>query len=223
MDRGGGARQGFVMPPLFDHLAVAAASLEDGVAWVHAALGVAPSGGGAHPRMGTHNRLLRIGAGRYLEVIAPDPAAPPPGRRRWFALDTPPPQPRLAGWVVRCADIDRVAAQSPLPLGPVEPATRGSLAWRITIPEDGRPVAGGALPALIEWPAGVNPADSLPETGIELVGLSIAHPEPTRIDAVLHAIGWRGEGGLVRVVEGERPALVAAFATPRGPCRLPPA
>jgi hypothetical protein len=37
--------------------------------------------------MGTHNRLLKLGEGFYLELIAIDPQAPPPGRPRWFGLD----------------------------------------------------------------------------------------------------------------------------------------
>jgi hypothetical protein len=43
-----------------DHLVIAAASLEEGVAWCEATLGVTPGPGGEHPLMGTHNRLLRI-------------------------------------------------------------------------------------------------------------------------------------------------------------------
>jgi hypothetical protein len=46
--------------------------------------------------MGTHNRLLKLGAGRFLEVIAIDPEAPAPGRRRWFDLDAPFMRQRLA-------------------------------------------------------------------------------------------------------------------------------
>jgi hypothetical protein len=43
-----------------DHLVIAAATLEEGVAWCEATLGVTPGPGGKHPLMGTHNRLLSI-------------------------------------------------------------------------------------------------------------------------------------------------------------------
>ncbi len=110
-----------------DHLVVGAQTLEQGVAWCEATLGVTPGPGGRHPLMGTHNRLLRIGAPQfpraYLEIIAVDPEAPPPGRseggaspprgggrdaggghhdapspgrRRWFGLDDPAVQAALA-------------------------------------------------------------------------------------------------------------------------------
>lgn len=78
-----------------DHIVVAARSLEEGSAWVEAALGVKMLPGGKHALMGTHNRVLSIGNGRYLEVIAIDPEAPPPARPRWFGLDEPATRARL--------------------------------------------------------------------------------------------------------------------------------
>ena len=61
-----------------DHLVIAARTLDEGVRWCEATLGVAPGPGGTHPLMGTHNRLLSIAsdefAQAYLEIIAIDPA-----------------------------------------------------------------------------------------------------------------------------------------------------
>src|SRR4051794_29994915 len=67
-----------------DHLVVVAPTLGAGAASVRSALGADPRPGGWHDRMGTHNVLLRLGPDVYLEVIAIDPAARPPGRVRWF-------------------------------------------------------------------------------------------------------------------------------------------
>jgi Glyoxalase-like domain len=58
-----------------DHITVAADTLAAGVAHAEAALGVTIPFGGAHPLMGTHNHLLRLGETLFLEVIAPDPNA----------------------------------------------------------------------------------------------------------------------------------------------------
>src|SRR4051812_15158493 len=71
-----------------DHITVAALTLEQGIAHVRATLGVDVPFGGAHPLMATHNCLMQIGDGVFLEIIAPDPAATPQ-RARWFALDDP--------------------------------------------------------------------------------------------------------------------------------------
>src|SRR5687767_5483712 len=122
---GEGARMDAPTPPAtrLDHLVVAAPTLDRGAAWVEARLGVGCRPGGAHAKMGTHNLLLRLGPAAYLEVIAVDPAAPPPGRPRWFGLDALAPDagPRLAAWVARTDDVAATAAASTVPLGPVEP------------------------------------------------------------------------------------------------------
>jgi hypothetical protein len=113
-----------------DHLVVAARTLDEGARFVADALGVEPVAGGAHPAMGTHNRLVGLWGGAYLEVISIDPQAPTqaPGasastsalastdsaaaaaagrRARLFALDDPGMQARLergpclVHWVAR--------------------------------------------------------------------------------------------------------------------------
>src|SRR5690606_31926871 len=84
-----------------DHRVVTAPTLEQGAAYVENAVGIVPQVGGEHPRMGTHNLVLRLGADVYLEVIAVNPKALPPDRPRWFELDGSLRQPRLATWVDR--------------------------------------------------------------------------------------------------------------------------
>ena len=50
------------MQTALDHLVVAAAGLDAGAAWLEAHLGVPLAPGGKHAAMGTHNRLLKLGA-----------------------------------------------------------------------------------------------------------------------------------------------------------------
>jgi hypothetical protein len=92
-----------------DHLAVSAMTLEEGVAHVEAALGVALAPGGQHPLMATHNRRRGLGD-VYLEVIAADPA--PGGMHRLSAEVAR----QLALWmcyedVVRVAQLKSSAAR----------------------------------------------------------------------------------------------------------------
>lgn len=207
-----------------DHLVVAAADLEHGAAWCEATLGVAPGPGGRHALMGTHNRLLAVGGTHfpqaYLEIIAIDPAAPPPARPRWFGLDEPPVQallrsgPRLVHWVARTPAIahDRQAlidfGRAP---GDIVVATRGALSWRILLPPDGRLTDGGALPTLIQWDS-AHPTEAMPASGVVLGALALRGLAPQ-----IHR--WLSVPGVDRL-DGPGPALCARFATPRGPVTL---
>ena len=126
-----------------DHLVVAAAHLDEGAAWLESRLGVALAPGGRHAAMGTHNRLLRLGPKCYLEVIAVDPAAPAPGRPRWFGLDDAATRariaerPRLVHWVARTNDLATASAACLELPGEILPLSRDSLRWRISVPADG--------------------------------------------------------------------------------------
>ena len=71
-----------------DHLVVVARDLDEGSAFVQNLLYIPLELGGKHDAMGTHNRLLNLGGGVYLEVITPDPDAPAPDRPRWFGMDS---------------------------------------------------------------------------------------------------------------------------------------
>lgn len=201
-----------------DHIAVTAPSLEVGAAFVAQALGVEPQPGGAHPRMGTHNLLLRLGNALFLEVISPDPDASAPGRPRWFGLDRlhPGSQPALSTWVARTADIQQSAAACSEPLGVIEPMSRGSLDWLITIPADGCVPVDGIAPALIEWHADTHPATTLQDFGLSLVRLEIFHPDPARVSRLLSSMDLEGPLAVSAPTVGVTPYLVAHIDTPQG-------
>lgn len=207
-----------LLPSFLDHITVTAHSLEAGVAWVHEVLGVVPHGGGEHPRMGTHNRLLRLGDGLFLEVIAPNPAAPAPERPRWFGLDSLQPQspPSLSTWVARSADIHAAVAVACEPLGAVEPMSRGALHWHITIPADGSVPLDGVAPALIEWPPAVHPANLLEDQGLSLLRLELLHPEPARVTRLLDSLALQGPVVVLPAPPGTGAGLRAHIVTPRG-------
>ena len=201
-----------------DHLVVAVATLDDGLRWGRAHLGVDIPLGGRHERFATHNRVLRLGAAAYLEIVAIDPAAPPPGRARWFGLDEPALRerlasgPRLITWVAASGDVRRAAAASPLGHGSVEPMRRGTLEWLIAIPPDGSLAEGGTLPPLIQW-IGLHPASALPDLGFRLAGLDLGHPEPERLLAAFAALGLADD--VVHVHQAAAPSLSARIVTPQ--------
>ena len=194
----------------FDHLAVCAENLDDGAAAVAAALGVPLEQGGAHPFMGTHNRLLSLGPGEYLEVIAIDPAAPPPGRPRWFRLDRFAGRARPTSWIVRVDDLNAVLATAPEGAGRPSDLARGPYRWRFTLPDDGCLPFDDSFPALIQWQGDMHPATGPPDRGCRLTRLEVAHPEAAALRAALPLTDPR-----VVVVPGP-PGLRAVIATPRG-------
>jgi hypothetical protein len=201
-----------------DHLIVTAASLTEGVDYVQRELGVEMQAGGEHVRMGTHNRLLKLGEKLYLEVIAANPAVPRPDRARWFQLDDADSVrvPRLATWVARTDDIRAAASASPVPLGKVEAMSRGNFQWLITVPDDGRLPLRGLAPALIQWPSEAHPADMLKDLGCSLIRLEGFHPQAEKVTRMLGSIGFEGEFP----VSSGGPRLVAHIHTPAGPRQL---
>ncbi len=207
-----------------DHLVVAARTLEEGVAWCEATLGMTPGPGGRHALMGTHNRLFSIATPHYpqayFEIIAIDPGAPPPGRTRWYELDDARLQralatggPALIHWVAGCTGIgaeiaalrehgiERGAALA------VERATpSGPLRWAISVRDDGARLGDGAWPTLIEW-HGPHPSAALPPSGVQLEALAIGALWPP---------GLRERLPPHVSTDASAAPLVATLATPHG-------
>ncbi|MGZ5118697.1 MAG: VOC family protein [Burkholderiales bacterium] len=197
---------------------VRAATLDAGAEYVRAALGVELEPGGTHERMGTHNRLLKLGNALNLELIAIDPSAAPPSRARWFGLDRIAPDDiaRLVTWAVRTRDIDASVARAGVALGSVETMTRGMLNWRLTVPADGSLPLDGVMPSLIQWDVEQHPADRLRDSGCSVVRLEARHILADRIEQALHAIGFAGPVIVMRPPPREPPSLTAVISTPTG-------
>lgn len=210
-----------------DHLVIAARTLEEGLDYCASTLGVRPPPGGQHVRMGTHNHLMQLGGGAYLEVIAIDPSVTPPDRPRWFGLDSAAMQarlaagPRLITFVARTPTI--AAALAVLPeLGTVQPMQRGALHWHITIRDDGVLPENGTLPPLIAWPAGLDPAAAMADLGCRLARLEVHHPQPATLSRKWRCIGLDRDPRLtiVATAPGTAPSLAAHIDTPHGRIRL---
>ncbi|MDP1981912.1 MAG: VOC family protein [Sulfuritalea sp.] len=202
-----------------DHLVLAARDLDAGANWLEQHFGVALSAVGKHANMGTHNRLLRLGERLYLELIAIDREAPPPGRPRWFGLDhllLPADRPRLIHWVARSEDIVHDSAASSEALGDILPSERGDYRWRITVPADGHLPGDGLVPTLIQWDVPLHPAERLPDAGCALMKLEGFHPQPARIKAALASLGLESRLDVHPCAAEEAAQLVAYIRTPGG-------
>ena len=215
-----------------------AQSLEQGVQWCEATLGVTPAAGGEHAQYGSHNRLFKIATPAhplaYFEIIAINPAAKRPANapgKRWFDMDDAALQaavaiePRLIHFVASTDDIQaaRIALKAQgIERGPAVHASRhsrrGLLQWQITVREDGQRLFNGALPSLIQWgktgdaePLRLHPRNSLPRSGVSLQSLAVTHPSADKLQAAYEAIGLSGVA-----LETGPANLSATLHTPRG-------
>ncbi|MGX0903371.1 catechol 2,3-dioxygenase-like lactoylglutathione lyase family enzyme [Roseovarius sp. MBR-79] len=193
-----------------DHLAVAGKSLDEAAAHLEAALGLPLQPGGAHARFGTHNRLLGLEDGLYLEAIAIDPAARAPDCPRWFDLDRLTGPPHLRTWIARVDDLDAALTRHPEAGQPLQ-LERGDLRWRMAVPASGVLPFDNLFPALIEWQGTAHPAQRLAPSGARLVRLVITHPDVAALRDALSGLTDRRV-----VVEPGAPALRAEIATPHG-------
>ncbi len=205
------------MKTQLDHVVVLAHTLEQGVQWCEATLGITPAPGGEHSQYGSHNRLFKMATPAnpfaYLEIIAIDPQAKAPAQgRRWFDMDDAALQaavaiePRLVHWVANTDDIQaaRIALKTQgLDRGPAVHAKRhtrkGVLHWQITVRDDGQRLFQGALPSLIQWgkaddadPMRLHPRNTLPRSGVSFQSLSISHPSADKLATAYAALGLEG-------------------------------
>jgi len=200
---------------MLDHLVYAVPDLERAVDEMEHQVGVRPASGGTHAGGLTHNALLSLGAGRYLEIIAPVPGSEAKTGALPFGLETLT-EPRLVTWAVAVEDIERRIEGARLAgSDPGEMITGGRdlpdgsrLTWQLAVRAE--PSGDGIVPFLIRWLSEPHPSATAPK-GCRLVSLRAEHPERERIVPMLEALGAE-----LSVSEGESPRLIATLETPNG-------
>ena len=163
-----------------DHFALGSADLEADIEALSQILGVKPQVRAKHALFGTHNALWRLETQKapvYLELIAIDPGAPKPKRKRWFGLDDPKVQSRLQNGfqlltlVVNTSDFEAARKLFPEDPGPPVEVSRNDLVWHFSLHENGGLVDSGALPYLIEWAPGPHPVEKMGHQNIDIIGI----------------------------------------------------
>ena len=215
------------MPSLeLDHLIVAGPDLAALIAAFERLTGARAAPGGRHLGQGTHNALVGLGPGRYLELLAPDPEQSEGDFRAGIAHLT---VPALHTWCARAGGADGVAAGGAdgvaaggadgvaariaaaglaprrLPMSRQRP-DGVTLRWELVF-ADGHPY-GGLLPFFIDWQGSPHPSGQLAPQ-LACTGLVLAHPDPAGLRGALDALG--AVPADVRIERADAPALTATW------------
>lgn len=204
------------MRATLDHLLYGSPDLQLGIDEIERLTGVRPRYGGQHPGLGTHNALLSLGPGTYLEVIAPDPSQDVVASTLPYGIGSLR-APALRAWAVAPGDIEatvRDARTAGMDFGEVTAHSRRArggedVRWRMasrTTREEGLAI----LPFLIDWGTTTHPSERAPG-GVRLVGFRIFATEPDEVLGQLRAIGAE-----VAVLVAEAPGLEAVLMGPAG-------
>ena len=204
---------------MLDHLVYAAPELERAVDEIERRVGVKPAFGGTHAGGLTHNALLSLGAGSYLEIIAPVSGGKAAAGALPFGLETLD-EPRLVTWAVAVEDIERrVEGARAAGYDPGEMMESGRdlpdgsrLSWQLVV--RAQPAADGIVPFLIHWMAEPHPSATAPK-GCQFLALRAEYPEPESARVMLQALGVD-----LSVREGTIPRLIATLETPNGRVEL---
>ena len=194
-----------------DHVILGINDLERGIREFESKTGVAPKHGGEHPGRGTQNALVSLGAGRYLEILAPaltqQPAAPREAAVSHADLT-------LVGWALHTSAIDGLVRQVRSAGIAIEGPSPGSrrapdgalLAWQSASVDQ-----LGVTPFFIEWSKDTpHPSISSP-TGCTLAGIELALTSPERLQLLFKTVSYTAT-----VSRGERAHMKVTLDCPRG-------
>jgi len=204
-----------------DHLLLGVADLDSGIDWIEKRSGVHAAIGGVHAGAGTRNALLSLGAGHYLEIIAPDPdQKEAKDDRHLRELSSP----RLINLALTTSNIDSVAAKARKARLEISGPEDGSrrlpsgkiLRWqRLTIKNDLGAGAIQPVPFFIQWaPDSPHPSLDSPQ-GCVLESLEFEHPDPPRLNVVFEALGLDAD-----VAAGSEVRIMVKIKTPNGRVEL---
>lgn len=197
------------IPTDLDHIVLAGPDLAAVVDQFERLTGVRGAPGGKHPT-GTENHLVAFTVDgqrtrHYLELIGPT-AGVEASEVETFGINRRS-EPGVATFAIHPADVDAVlvgATAAGVRLGELRPLSRRKpdgdlLEWRVSGGPDRDP--DPTIPFLIDWADTPHPALSDLPT-VELVSVTVAHPQPEALRAAYAALGVDAD-----IVAGESPAI----------------
>jgi Glyoxalase-like domain len=194
-----------------DHIMLGIDDLDRGVQAFEEATGVKPIYGGKHPR-GTHNALVSLGDGTYVEIIAVQKGVTPPDDYTGLAqLHTLTP----IGWAVSSKDSAQLRSRleaAGMAVTEAEPGSRTTpagktLSWQTFGLKDNFEAA----PFFIVWSAQTAHPSTTSPTGCKLRQWRIAGPHQKNLEQLRQTLDLR-----VDVAAAEATTLRLALTCPKG-------
>jgi hypothetical protein len=202
-------------PAQIDHILLGIDDLDRGVQQFEESTGVKPVYGGKHPR-GTHNALVSLGDGTYVEIIAVQKGVTPPedftGLAQVHTL-TP------IGWAVSSKDSAQLRSRLKAAGMGVTEAAPGSrttpagktLSWQTFGLKDNFEEA----PFFIVWSAQTAHPSTTSPTGCKLQQWRIAGPHQKNLEQLRRALDLH-----VDIADAKATAMRLALTCPKGPVRF---
>ncbi|CAK9063363.1 unnamed protein product [Durusdinium trenchii] len=208
---------------LVDHLVWCVPSVAEGIDLFEAMTGVKACIGGQHLGLGTHNALISLGEGVYLEILARDPAQ---DEGSWLGIDCPR-KPCLTTFCVQPSggSLEEIAT-SGCDIGTIKDFSRENtegktLNWRLAADHHSlgyeKLPFGGLVPFIVDWSVNqlAHPSAISPK-GCRLVELKAFHPNAIELRRRLEALKVKD----VTVEHGDTSRLVATLDSPKGQVTL---
>jgi len=178
---------------MIDHIVYTVPELQAGIKLIHEKLGVEPIYGGKHNQEGTHNALVKLGKGCYLEIIAPDPENNDIDPPRWMGVDLIK-QPCITRWAVKSSDIQSdikhiSALNNDLGRskeGQRVTSSQSLLKWQLSVPL-AKPLVE-PIPFLIDWKDSDHPSDHLEDT-CRIESFELFYQKPEKLSKILFQLG----------------------------------
>lgn len=196
----------------FDHFLYAGPSLDSLRRELTGKSGVEAAPGVQHPDLGTHNAIIELPEGAYLELIAPDPNGKVPAKVLGIGnLQSS----KLVAWAAHVRDLDRLHQRflasgiqvTPLLGGSGKKADGSVGRWRYFFVTDARfDEVPRIIPFFIE-----NQQARGREASCRLVSLEASHPEPAKF-ALFEKVIPMG----ISVSEGAHAQLSLTLDCPKG-------
>jgi hypothetical protein len=224
---------------VIDHFVWVVPKLEEGIAEFESLTGVKPAIGGKHLGFGTHNALVSLGEGIYLEILAKDPSQPESKEAKFLGVDKE--EMRLATWCARPASPEKTlevigmsATKAFYSIGEIQDMSRTNtegqtLRWRLASTNHSRGHVllpySGLLPFLVDWTPNElpHPSETAPG-GCTFVSLTGFHPNPWQLELAIEGLG---AGGIfvpttkkIVIKEAEKAKMELVIMTPKGKVTL---